>query len=450
MKKARSVRAGVLGAASLLVLGVTSTTTAAHALVGSRFAAFSASTTALRIDADEVTFTGQLATRDGQPISGETVELDAGYSGVPAASVGQASTDADGAFSLTVSFPHGTHAVEAHFAGDGQYGGAFSDWIIMNPAHARVRFVMNPSPPTVVVTQPYAFSGTVQALWSDGVWHPVPGVQIAPGGWREPGNPVTADDGTFTVQIAHYYLIMPVYQLLAIDNLGGGYVNDYSEPLTLPEVLRPSRVAGFTAAPVPYPGNDQVRLGATIVDHFYETDGSDTWTEIPWPTVQVWFRPKGSSTWKLVDTKNGGLPSGAFTDTLTGSGYRDGTWQLRVPDQQGLLASSGRAIDVHTGVGTAVSNFKTSSTSVRKGRTFTLSGKLLAANKAVLRKKTVKFSFRAKGHTTWTYMGSATTDQYAAFKRTFTAKSTGDWRASYAGDSVYLPATGPRAGVRVS
>jgi hypothetical protein len=121
-----------------------------------------------------------------------------------------------------------------------------------------------------------------------------------------------------------------------------------------------------------------------------------------------------------------------------------------VPDQQGLLASSSQAIDVHTGVGTAVSNFKTSSTSVRKGRTFTLSGKLLAANKAVLRKKTVKLYFRAKGHTTWTYIGSTTTDQHAAFKRSFTAKSTGDWRASYAGDSGYLASTGPSLGVRVS
>lgn len=105
---------------------------------------------------------------------------------------------------------------------------------------------------------------------------------------------------------------------------------------------------------------------------------------------------------------------------------------------------------MHTGVGTAVSGFKTSSTSVRKGRTFTLSGKLLAANKAVLHGRTVKLYFRAKGHTTWTYLGSATTDRYAAFKRTFTAKSSGYWRASYAGDSVYLASTGPSVGVRVS
>jgi hypothetical protein len=147
VKKVRSV-AGVLGAASLLVLGLTSSMTPAHAVVGSRFTAFSASTTALRIDANEVTFTGRLDSPAGQPISGATVELDAGYSDARAASVGQASTDADGAFSLTVSFPHGTYGVEAHFAGDDRYGAAVSSWIKMNSAHAKVRFVMNPSPST--------------------------------------------------------------------------------------------------------------------------------------------------------------------------------------------------------------------------------------------------------------------------------------------------------------
>jgi hypothetical protein len=262
---------------------------------------------------------------------------------------------------------------------------------------------------------------------------------------------VTADDGTFSVHIANYYSIVPVYEFLAIDNLHGGYVNDYSDPITLPTVQRPSRVDGFSAVPVPYPGNDQVQLNATIVEHNYDVDGTDEgWGGITWPTVQVWFQPKGSSTWTLVDTKNGGLSAAKFIDTLTGSAYRDGTWQLRVPEQQGLLASSGPQTDVHTGVGTSVSNVKASSATVRKGGTFSLSGHILTANKAVLAKQTIKVYFQAKGSTKWVYAGSATTDSKAAFKRTLTVKASGSWRASYAGTSTYLGSTSASVSVRAS
>jgi hypothetical protein len=445
------VRAGVLPAASLLILGATSLTNTAHAVVVSQFAAFAASTTSLRIDDNQVTFTGRLNARDGQPISGAAVQLWAGYVGTASAPIGSAATAADGSFSYTASFPHGISNVEARFEGDGDHSAVYSSGISMTSAHAKVRFVMNPSPATVVVTQPYDFSGTVQALWSDGVWHPVPGVQVAPRGWQAPGNPVTADDGTFTVHIANYYSIVPVYEFLAIDNLYGGYVNDYSDPITLPAVQRPSRVDGFSAVPVPYPGNDQVQLNATIVEHNYDEDGTDEgWGGIPWPTVQVWFQPKGSSTWTLVDTKDGGLSAGEFTDTLTGSAYRDGTWQLRVPEQEGLLASSGPQTDAHTGVGTSVSNVKASSTTVRKGGTFSLSGHILTADKAVLANQTVKIYFKAKGSTAWVDSGSATTDSKAAFKRTLTVKASGSWRATYAGTSTYLGSTSASVSVSAS
>jgi hypothetical protein len=435
VKKVRS-RAGILSVASLLVLGLTNATNSAHAVVASRLTGFSASTTTLRIDSNQVAFTGQMITPDGQPISGATVTLDAGYAGTSPTQVGSVSTGSNGSFSATVSFPHGAYAVEARFAGDGQYGAATSNWIRMSAVHAQVRFVMNPSPAQVVVTEPYAFSGTVQALWSDGIWHAVPGVRIEPQGRQAADNPVAASDGTFTVPIAHYYLIRPAYQLLAVDNLFGGFVNDYSEPLTLPSVLLPSRVDRFGAVPVPYPGNNQVRLTASIMEHFYDSDGSNQWQSIPWPTMQVWFRPRGSQTWTLVDTRNGGFANGVFTDTLTG--YRDGTWQLRIPDQEGLLASSSSTLDVHTGVGTTFSGFKTSSTSVRRGHQFTLSGQLVAANKAILRKQPIKIYFMAKGSKKWVYAGSATTDQNAGFKRMFTAKASGTWSASYAGNSVDL------------
>jgi hypothetical protein len=42
-------------------------------------------------------------------------------------------------------------------------------------------------------------------------------------------------------------MIRPAYQVLAVDNPFGGFVNDYSEPLALPSVLWPSRVDRFDA-----------------------------------------------------------------------------------------------------------------------------------------------------------------------------------------------------------
>jgi hypothetical protein len=93
---------------------------------------------------------------------------------------------------------------------------------------------------------------------------------------------------------------------------------------------------------------------------------------------------------------------------------------------------------------------RASSTSVRRNHHFTLSGKLVAANKAVLSKQTVKIYFSAKGSGKWVYAGSATTDRHAAFARVLTAKANGSWRATYAGAGGNLGSTGKSVYVHVS
>jgi hypothetical protein len=72
-----------------------------------------------------------------------------------------------------------------------------------------------------------------------------------------------------------------------------------------------------------------------------------------------------------------------------------------------------------------------------KGETIKAKAKLRTASGPLVN-RTVRFYFRAKGASGWTYRAKDLTNSRGIALRKFTARRTGDWQARYSGSSSYL------------
>jgi len=65
--------------------------------------------------------------------------------------------------------------------------------------------------------------------------------------------------------------------------------------------------------------------------------------------------------------------------------------------------------------------------------------------------KTISFAYKLSSATTWTNIGTATTDDYgmASVNVTVATPGTYDFQASFAGDSDYEPSTATVTGVKI-
>ncbi|TYB46723.1 hypothetical protein [Actinomadura chibensis] len=91
---------------------------------------------------------------------------------------------------------------------------------------------------------------------------------------------------------------------------------------------------------------------------------------------------------------------------------------------------------------TVVQNFNAAPEPVRKGKTLYVSGRLRRVNNigtgyTGYSGKSMRIYFRPKGGKTWTYMGSAKTNSSGDFRKGFTAKASGTWRAYFPGTSRF-------------
>ncbi|MXQ65338.1 hypothetical protein, partial [Actinomadura rayongensis] len=166
-------------------------------------------------------------------------------------------------------------------------------------------------------------------------------------------------------------------------------------------------------------------IGPTWVDVEYSADGKAGWTKV----ARAWVNAQGE------------------IDSLDLDATKDGYLRLSFPGEELSLTRPGtseaRYLDVRTG--TDFTQFNAAPEPVRTGGTLTVSGILLRlAGKAwtpVGSGNKVTIQFRADGATTWTTMGTTTTDRNGAFRKQFTASKKGTWRATYAGNATYTPAT---------
>jgi hypothetical protein len=118
-----------------------------------------------------------------------------------------------------------------------------------------------------------------------------------------------------------------------------------------------------------------------------------------------------------------------------------GKWRVRVIayDRSGKALGS-REDYWYEKYDTVIQNYNAAPEPVRKGRPITVSGRLkrLADSSlgyTVYPGKTIRVYFRPKGSATWAYMGATKTAGDGRFRKAFTAKLDGYWRAYFPGTS---------------
>lgn len=116
-----------------------------------------------------------------------------------------------------------------------------------------------------------------------------------------------------------------------------------------------------------------------------------------------------------------------------------GRWRIRVVayDRNGKVLGS-REEAWYEKLNTQIKDVGAAPEPVRKGRIVTVSGRLRRLTDrpwsySAYPGKTVRIYFRAKGATTWTYMGSAKTGADGRFRKGFTARQDGTWRSEFPG-----------------
>jgi hypothetical protein len=55
--------------------------------------------------------------------------------------------------------------------------------------------------------------------------------------------------------------------------------------------------------------------------------------------------------------------------------------------------------------------------------------------------KPIRVYFKQAGSATWRLLGSTTTGRDGRFRKAFTARKSGTWRAYFPGDAKYIPET---------
>ncbi|MFF4240651.1 hypothetical protein ACFYYL_32665 [Actinomadura geliboluensis] len=91
---------------------------------------------------------------------------------------------------------------------------------------------------------------------------------------------------------------------------------------------------------------------------------------------------------------------------------------------------------------TVIQSYNAAPEPVRKGSTLTVSGRLrrvgnLGLGYTAYPGKTIRVYFMAKGTSSWSYMGSTKTAKDGRFRKGFTAKRDGIWRAYFPGTSNF-------------
>jgi hypothetical protein len=168
--------------------------------------------------------------------------------------------------------------------------------------------------------------------------------------------------------------------------------------------------------------------------------------------VLTWTLPDGSVEYR--ETAAPGETRGLGTGCPAADELGKSTLRVTAYD------SSGRALghkdaSFYQKFNTTISGFNAAPEPVHRGKAIIVSGRLLrlAYSPKVgyysYGGRTIKVYFQLRGHTTWSYVGGATTGSDGRFKKSFTASHDGRWRVRYAGNSSYDKQTSPSDYVNV-
>jgi hypothetical protein len=415
----------------------------------------------------QTTFGGTLDTRasatdPGQGIAGEPVDLTlATPDGTTVeADLGTVQTAADGSFSLTTTLPFpGT--VFATFAGDTTYAATIGRTLAQASAFLPTHVLLDPLATQVAPGTNFTISGQVQVQTPDGSWVAAPGSLVSL--WKGIGstNPHYADaDGRFSFPVTASY---PANWQIRVEQGYSFAKSALSASVFVDLPPEQTKITSFAVKAVDGAAQD----GLAFSGHA-DVLVSGQWKPYSGP-VQLYFQPKGSTTWTLFDTVGTDI-NGKVALTETIAPYlrlpatdknqfdsliaEDGSWQLRIPQTSGSQGRVGMLGSSSSAVPTATLRWKTKfngDTVKKSGQSRFLVGNLWEpiwndgssfGYIGMVPKQPIKLYYRYRTGKVWHYAGTTSTNGDGVFS----IKLTGTkryYKVVYSGSSRYLGTTSP-------
>jgi hypothetical protein len=381
--------------------------------------------------------TARTASGDPAPVAGATLRL-----ARPDGQTATAVTGADGRAEGATDFIRSGDAVLT-------YGGAFlyrpskSAAVRVTQQRLKTRLTMN-LPDRLIVGDRVPVTGRLERQDRDGVWGPLAGKQLdlkfnpATGAdWTTIANPVTGANGDYTVQAlvtgTGAWEIEFANDPVNRPDDYHAYESSYADSRTVRHVAYRTSITGFNATPEPVGRGDTVTAYVSL-----KNMGADgRWGPfVSSATVHLQF----SADRKTWTTKATVSVTGESSFRVEGRADRDGYWRAVVPrgDYTEPATSGDDYVDVR--YRTKILDFNAAPEPVKKGGTVTVMGSLYRETDKwkPYASKTIKFYFLPKGSSTWTYLGSQTTDKYGRFRKGFKASKDGTWRAYSGAATSYI------------
>jgi hypothetical protein len=354
-------------------------------------------------------------------------------------------TDAEGRLTARRTLT-GPFSINLVYAGTDHYRQT-ERGIIVDVPKAATRLTVSPVSRAVEYGAKVPVSGLLE-VQRNGRWQPLPSVRVHVGHWAHPETPQSYDDvdlEAVTDSGGRFRADPQVFQYgewhLAVSSRFGEDYAGTSADLGAQHVRQPTAIKKFDIAPEP--------AGIGVMARYrFESHIKGTGWSLEGPRAALYFRPKGSASWRFVAWS--GSPSREDA-TITGSVRVPGAgdWQARIPDTEDTQPSVSGIDHVEARYVSEFTAFNAAPEPVRRGRKITITGRLgyipPAGQQEVLpplTKKKVGIYFRAKGTKKWVLMGTAMTGPKGGFSRNFTARRDGYWRAKFAGGPNVVGYTG--------
>jgi hypothetical protein len=430
------------------VSGFQRTTTDAGIIDNGRdvnFSAFQVNPTTIDTEHEDVSFSGQVVTHPAGGVEQGVPGLKVSFNSPETNPLGSTTTDEQGHFSFTTRLTNSQH-VYAVSRADAMYRSATTGQVMVDHVNLPTRLTIKAPVTRGIVGDSMVLTGRLERQSSSGEWAALAGFPVAVtahDGTGSAARVVTGPDGAFSVPVTQYSGTQWEARFPPPGEGSGRYAQ--SGAITGFVIAQwHTTITGFNASPEP------VGRGATVTvrGNVLRRTGDGGTEPAPYPTVDLQFSPDGK-TWTMKSRLSFDA-DGAFV--FTAKAEQDGYWRAVVEDDGTYLPVTGGSDHVDTKTWTRIRSFNASPEPVRKGKTITAAGYLdrYSSSWTAFTGQSVKIYFEAKGSTTWTYEGKATTSPTGHFSHGFTASKDGTWRATYAGTTTYLAATGSGDHVDVS
>jgi hypothetical protein len=363
-----------------------------------------------------VTFTGELVTAAAQaPVPDEPVQIEfepvATDAFVPVAT---GTTGSGGQFAITTTLPSGGYA-RAVFAGDTGLTPTSSAGfgILLQAAHVPSRLVLDPVPSGVPAGTPVTFSGTMQ-VQVNGTWQPFAGIPLTL--LMEPYTSTQSNaryattsgsDGRFSLTETINETSAWSVDTTLNDSYWAGWFPDYaSASYNWIDGVSKTLITGFTM-----PARDEAHLawsnGLDATGAVERWNGS-SWVGLAYGWVQLYYRPKGSTTWH---EDNGGQTDayGGFS-VIVGVHLGTADWQVRVRPSADTVTSTSTntvtsTVTDRTHFASASIQRRSSGSSIIGQVTDWYSGQVSFSS---LRGLTLRLYYRPANSATWHYYKTTT------------------------------------------